>query len=217
MKTNVNITRKLNDFDVVQRTKDSMFNATALLRQWNNDQRESKEITKFFENKQTKEFINVLVNEENLHTQNSAYVKSRASRGDKAGTWMHPYLFIKFAMWLNPKFEYHVIKFVYDELIQNRKLSGTYYNELCSLLARFKDTDFAEVGKVLNYVVFNSHKKQLRNSATPEEQNSLQQIERDMCNYIENGFINSFKQFKDVARREWYKRHRKEPKIFLSA
>lgn len=41
MKTNVNVIRKLNDFDVVQRTKDSMFNATALLRQWNDEKRRS--------------------------------------------------------------------------------------------------------------------------------------------------------------------------------
>lgn len=30
--------------------------------------------------------------------------------------WMHPSLFIKFAMWLDPKFELDVIKTVYDNL-----------------------------------------------------------------------------------------------------
>lgn len=30
--------------------------------------------------------------------------------------WMHPYLFTKFAMWLDPKFELDVIKTVYDNL-----------------------------------------------------------------------------------------------------
>lgn len=33
MKTNVNMVRKLDRFDVIQRTKDGMFNATALLTQ----------------------------------------------------------------------------------------------------------------------------------------------------------------------------------------
>lgn len=216
MKTNVNITRKLNDFDVVQRTKDSMFNATALLKQWNEGANESKEITKFFENKQTKEFINVLVCEENLDTQNSAYVKSKASRGSNAGTWMHPYLFVKFAMWLNPKFEYHVIKFVYDQLIEDRKLSGDFYNKLCSSLARFQDADYREVGKILNLVIFNEHKQERRNSATPEQQADLQQFTRDLCNYIDLGFINSYSQFKAVARKEWNKRHSKVPPL-LSA
>lgn len=213
MKTNVNITRKLNDFDVVQRTKDSMFNATLLIQQWNDSKKESKEITKFFENKQTKEFINVLVNEENLNTQDSAYLKTRGKNG---GTWMHPYLFVKFAMWLNPKFEYHVIKFVYDQLIEDRKLAGDYYNKLCSSLARFQDTDFREVGKILNLVVFNEHKSERRNSATPEQQSDLQQLTRDLNNYIELGFINSYKQFKQIARKEWAKRHSKFPDL-LSA
>lgn len=214
MKTNVNLIRKLNDFDVVQRTKDSMFNATALISQWNEANNQSKEITKFFENKQTKEFIEVLVLEENLNTHNLAYLKSRGKNG---GTWMHPYLFVKFAMWLNPKFEYHVIKFVYDQLIEDRKLSGDHYNKLCSLLARFQDTDFREVGKILNYVVFNEHKSERRNSATPQQQQDLQQLTRDLCNYIELGFISSFTQFKNIARKEWGKRHNKVPDILKSA
>src|SRR5690606_7255127 len=115
MKTNVNITRKLNDFDVVQRTKDSMFDATSLLKQWNLSTGMKKKLDHFFDNDSTGEFINVLEVEENLNTRNSVYLKSRGKRG---GTWMHPYLFVKFAMWLNPKFEYHVIKFVYDQLIE---------------------------------------------------------------------------------------------------
>lgn len=223
MKTNVNIIRKLNDFDVIQRTKDGMFNATSLIKQWNdnlhtqkNGNVKKKDMDDFFYNKGTKEFIEVLINEENLHTQNSVYVKSRASRGSNAGTWMHPYLFVKFAMWLNPKFEYHVIKFVYDQLIEDRKLSGDFYNKLCSALSRFQDTDYREVGKILNLVIFNEHKHERRNSATPEQQSDLQQFTRDLCNYIEMGFINSYSQFKAVARKEWSKRHSKVPNL-LSA
>lgn len=212
MKTNVNVTRKLQDFEVVQRTKDSMFNATSLVRQWNESKKESKEITKFFENKQTKDFIETLINEENLNTQDSAYLKTRGKNG---GTWMHPYLFVKFAMWLNPKFEYHVIKFVYDQLIKDRLLSGDHYVELCSRLARYQDTDFREVGKILNFVVFNKHYKDLRNYATPEQQNDLQQLTRDLVKYIDMGFIFDFKSFKDVARKEWYKRHNNCPSVLL--
>lgn len=215
MKTNVNIIRKLNDFDVVQRTKDSMFNATDLLKQWNQSTGMKKEVKAFFENKQTTEFIEVLVEQENLHGGNSPYVKSKASRGANSGTWMHPYLFIKFAMWLNPKFEYHVIKFVYDELVKHRRLSGDYYIKLSSLLSRFPDTNYPEIGQILNHVVFKNHKRQIRNLATPEQQKDLQQLERDACQYIEMGFIKSFSEFKKAMRQEWHKRHDKVPAIFL--
>lgn len=214
MKTSVTITRKLNDFDVVQRTKDSMFDATSLIKQWNSSTGMKKKLDHFFENDSTSEFIDVLQIEENLNTRNSVYLKSRGKNG---GTWMHPYLFVKFAMWLNPKFEYHVIKFVYDELIENRILSGNHYNNLCSLLSRFKNTEYPEVGKILNYIVFNEHQSDRRNSATPEQQRDLQQVTRDLCNYLENGFISNWNQFKDIARKEWAKRHHKVPKPLLSA
>src|SRR5690606_5983779 len=115
MKTNVNITRKLNDFDVVQRTKDSMFNATSLLQQWNEKSGQQKDIAHYFENKSTNEFINALLIDQNSNSRNSVVLKSAGRYG---GTWMHPYLFIDFAMWLNPAFKLQVIKFVYDQLIE---------------------------------------------------------------------------------------------------
>lgn len=213
MKTNVNVTRKLNDFDVVQRTKDSMFNATSLLSQWNEKSGQKKQMIHYTENSSTQEFLDALMLDENTKQRNSVLIQARGKNG---GTWMHPYLFIDFAMWLNPSFKLQVIKFVYDQLIEDRKLSGDHYNKLCSLLARFQDTDYREVGKILNLVVFNEHKSERRNSATPSQQQDLQQFTRDMCNYLEMGFIKSFKQFKEIARVEWQKRHSKGPPL-LSA
>ena len=46
--------RKMGNFEVIQRTKDGFFNATALLKQWNNS----------------------IDNQQVLHTQNSGYVKN---------------------------------------------------------------------------------------------------------------------------------------------
>lgn len=41
---------------------------------------------------------------------------------------MHPILFVKFAMWLNPRFEVQVIKFVYDQMLKYRNDAGDAYN-----------------------------------------------------------------------------------------
>lgn len=212
MKTTVKVIRNLQEFELIQRSSDKMFDATTLLKQWNIKNKSKKQLDHFFENIGTNDFIDVLISEENLNTRNSVYLKTRGKNG---GTWMHPYLFIKFAMWLNPKFEYHVIKFIYDQLIEHRIMSGDYYLELCSRLSRFSNVDYQEVGKILNFVVFNKHSKGLRNYATPDQQNDLQQLTRDIVNYIDMGFINSFKQFKDTARKEWYKRHNNCPKILM--
>lgn len=111
--------RPMGEFKVTQRTKDGFFNATDLLKQWNNaGLGNQKEMKHYFENKSTGEFIKALISEEDLHGKNSAYVKSKASRGENAGTWMHPLLFIDFAMWLNPSFKVKVLKFVYGEMIK---------------------------------------------------------------------------------------------------
>ena len=68
----------MGQFQVEQRTKDGMFNATALLKQWNeyaeNLHRENspyvkkKELKEFFDNKNTKEFIDALMVEEKLNS-----------------------------------------------------------------------------------------------------------------------------------------------------
>lgn len=207
MKTNVIMTRKMGEFEVLQRTNDGMFNATVLLKQWNEFAGMQKSLDHFFENNKTIDFIEVLEIEENLHGRNSVYVKSRASRGANAGTWMHPFLFIKFAMWLNARFEYQVIKFVYDELIKYRHLAGDNYNKLCASLSRFGDVDYHEVGKILNYVVFNTHERGIRNLATPKQVEELQQLERDAIKYIDMGFVNNYAQFKSIMRKEWQKRY----------
>lgn len=62
-----------------------MFNATALLKQWNESAGEKKEIQKFFENQNTKEFISALIEEENLNGEKSAYLTSRGKYN--GGTW----------------------------------------------------------------------------------------------------------------------------------
>jgi len=49
------------------------------------------------------------------------YLKSRGKNG---GTWMHPILFIDFAMWINPKFKVKVLKFLHDKLIKHRIDTG---------------------------------------------------------------------------------------------
>ena len=95
-----------------QRTKDGMFYATGLLKQWNSHANMNKNIEDFFRNKETKEFIETLKNDTGITVSNENQVFTKVRGGKVQGTWMHPFLFIDFAMWLNPKFEVRVIQFV---------------------------------------------------------------------------------------------------------
>lgn len=172
MKTNQEMVRQMGNLEVIQRTVDGYFNATRLVKLWNERNSSNKELKKYFENESTKELIATIVEKENLNGQNSPYLSSRGKCG---GTWVHPVLFIDLAMWLNASFKYDVIKFVSDQMIRYRNDAGDAYRELSSAIMKIVPKDFMpkamqKVGEALNWVIFNSHEKMLRNKHG-EEQN----------------------------------------------
>src|SRR5690606_15811952 len=102
--------------------------------QWNkvNDNfgRKGTRIDDFLRLDSTTSFIDALRDDFD-NAEDSRYLQPYLStRGKNGGTWMHPYLFIDFAMWVNPKFKVQVIKFVYDELIKYRHNAGDNYKLL---------------------------------------------------------------------------------------
>lgn len=203
----------MGDFIVEQRTVDGMFNATSLLKQWNGGNGMKKKLDHFFENESTRSFIEVLINEENLHARNSVYVKSRASRGKNAGTWMHPMLFIDFAMWINPKFKYHVIKFVHDKLIEYRHEAGDSYQKMCSSILKIvpeklSKKAISEISRANNYVVFGNHEKMIRNKKGEEFlMKDLVSLQNKIAELIEDGFITNFDQLINYLRKKWRQNH----------
>lgn len=196
-------------FSVEQRTKDGMFNATALLKQWNESAGEKKEIKKFFENQNTKEFISALIEEENLNGEKSAYLTSRGKYN--GGTWMHPILFVKFAMWLNPRFEVKVIKFIYDQMIAYRNEAGDAYRELGVAVAKIVAPNFMasamrQTAEAINWCVFNQHETAIRNKHGEEgKMQQLFELERKVASLIEEGFITKFDDMMEYLRNQWRK------------
>lgn len=163
MKTNQEMIRPMGEFRVVQRTKDGFFNATELLKQWNVSNNSKKELKHYFENQSANELINTIVERENLNSRNSAYLSSRGKNG---GTWMHPILFIDFAMWINPSFKYDVIKFVYDEMIKFRNLAGDAYPSMCrAVRSIMPEPIFREkvkdLARSLNIIVYGRHESEM--------------------------------------------------------
>lgn len=224
MKTNQLMKRKMGEFNVTQQTKDGFFCATELLRQWNeyanlnrgnSPHLKQKDLKEFFYNKNTKEFIDALLEEEKLSTKNLAYLKLRGKSG---GTWMHPVLFVKFAMWLNPRFEVQVIKFVYDEMIKYRNEAGDAYNKLGSAVSKIVRKDFMpqamqKVGEALNWIVFNEHERNIRNQYGEEKkQRELYELERKVADLINEGFIKSYDQMITYLKNVY--RHKYLPAVF---
>lgn len=192
--------RRMGEFEVYQRTKDGYFSATKLLKQWNHSNKQSKEVKEFLRNDGTKTFIEELKNDEDYNGDNSPYLSARGKNG---GTWMHPYLFIKFAMWMNPKFELQVIKFVHDQLIEFRHDAGDNYRELCSAVQMFDNCNYPNLARALNYTVFGKHCKELRQTATEAQLNELQTIQKHLAFSVNTGLIKSFDHLLEHLRMMW--------------
>lgn len=195
MKTNQVMTRKMGEFDVFQRTSDGMFNATSLLKQWNEESGQQKQIVHYSENNSTNEFIEALILDADLKERNSVLMQNRGKNG---GTWMHPLLFIDFAMWLNPRFKVKVLKFVYDEMIKYRNEAGDAYKEPAIAVGKLVSKEFMpiamkRIGIAINYIVFDHHESGLRNMHGNEyEQRELCNVERKITDLINEGFIDNY-------------------------
>lgn len=213
MKTNQIMTRPMGEFKVSQRTKDGFFNATELLKQWNEKSGMRKEVTKFFELDSTSELIEVIIKKENLHTQDSTYVKSRASRGDNAGTWMHPILFIDFAMWINPSFRYDVIKFVYDEMIKFRNLAGDAYPSMCKAVRSILPEEvfrekIKDLARSLNIIVYGKHETEMRNKIGDESKiREMYELERQIAQWVNLGLIKDYEMLRSALNKLYFQKY----------
>ncbi len=211
MTTNNVMIRPMGQFNVEQRTKDGMFNATSLLKAWNDSTKSHKEIKDYLRNDSTKEFLEALKKEENLNGEKSPYLTSRGKYN--GGTWMHPLMFIDFAMWLNPSFKVKVLKFVYDQMIKYRKDAGDAYKDLGSAVSSIVEKSFmpvamSNISKGINYVVFGDHYAMIRNDKGEEErQRDLFSMERRVTELINDGFLKSYDGVMDFLRKKWRERY----------
>lgn len=173
MKTN-NIMVRNDAF--IQRTKDGYFSATKLLAAWNYDNPGNrKEISKYKLNKAFKDFAEQLQSEG---------IEKPLLASNK-GTWMHPKLFIDFAMWVSVQFKSVVIDYVLDGLITSRHDAGDYYKEMCATIL---ETHVDYYGCKPNPLIYITEAKRInelldvdkksRNEMTEKELNSITHLQK---------------------------------------
>jgi hypothetical protein len=202
----------MGDFNVHQRTSDGMFNATELVKQWN-EKNKRKDISEFLSNKNTLDFLEALILEENHNTGIPVFKTHTVSKGKNGGTWMHPILFIDFAMWINPKFKFKVLKFVYDELIKYRHDAGDNYKLLTHAIAKIVTKPFLpiaiqNIAKAINFVVFNKDIAGIRNTEASETSlRELSSLQLKISELIEEGFITIYDQLLAYIRKRWNNKH----------
>lgn len=203
--------RPLAGFVVEQRTKDAFFNATSLLKQWNEQTGVTqRHLDKYFASSKTVEFIQTIMKRENLNTPKMVYLKSRGRNG---GTYMHPILFIDFCMWINPSFKYDVLRFVYDKMLTYRNEAGDAYRELASAMNKictpYQMKRYMPIlGKGINYIVTNKHDKQLRNEyGTEEKQKEYFELEKQVAMLINEDFLKTPEDVVNYLRRKFQQKY----------
>lgn len=115
----------LRDVGFIQRTSDGYFNATELIKQWNNISSSKKQLGQYQLLNSTTEFVEQLKKE----GIDKPIIAGRG-KGINSGTWVHPKVFIDLAMWVSVEFKSKVIDYVIDGLIKCRHDAGDYYNEM---------------------------------------------------------------------------------------
>lgn len=124
MKTNQLMTR--DGIKKAQRTKDDFFNATAILKEWNEkNPHKQKIMAEYNKLKSTIEFVRYLKENESIDNPLQSSTK---------GTWMYYKVFIDFAMWVSLEFKSLALEWVFDGLIKSRNDAGDYYKEMCSTI-----------------------------------------------------------------------------------
>lgn len=223
MKTNNVILRPMGKFKVAQRTKDGMFNATELLKQWNLTANQSKSVNHYLENSKTKEFIDAVISDDDQIRNSEKPInqilikvkgktKSDGSR-EVGSVWMHPLLFLDFAMWINPSFKVKVLKFIADQMLKYRNDAGDAYRKMANSVQKIVSSSFMPVAmsnlsKAINYVVFGSHEPMMRNKVGEEsKQQELFSLEVKLSDLIEDGFIKSYDELMNYLRRKWSEKY----------
>lgn len=224
MKTNQIMIRRMGDFKVIQRTKDAFFNATDLLKQWNeqidnqsilNTQKigvlKRKDLDDYLSNNSTKDYIKVISEKECINEYKGVVDAVRGKYG--GGTWVHPMLFIDLSMWINPYFKYDVVKFVQDEMIRYRNLAGDAYPSMCKAVNSILPDDLfkqkiKDLAKSLNIIVYGKHESEMRNKIGDEAKiRELYELESQIAQWINLGLVTNYDQLKSALYRLYYQKH----------
>lgn len=175
MKTEVILHRQFNGESVRQLSKCAFLCATDITAIYNKirvaEGKGKKELKHYFQLTSTIEFMEALcyeINQENSKGKNRSFYSNllinkgispkdlkMVKRGkDNAGTWLHPYLFIDYAMWLSPQFRAKVVIWVGDNLLHFRNASGDAYKSCNKALDKAFDigNKYWEYAKVAKFV-----------------------------------------------------------------
>lgn len=112
-----------------------------------------------------------------------------ATKGRNGGTWMHPFVFLDFAMWLDVDFKVYALEWMYDNLCYLRDAAGDDFKDLMQVI---KD----EIEPEKHWIYTNEIRliqglagveTGERNQATPESLHKLDVLQKADIKLIKQG------------------------------
>lgn len=128
--------------------------------------------------------------------------KTTGARANKQ-TMCNPYIWMMIAMELNPRIYAKVIVWLTDNLIINRIEAGDRYNALCRAIRKFPDADYRSVAMGINYIVFNVHETQIRDTATAEQLKEIDDLQKSLAFAVDMGYIKTMAALLSEMRKLW--------------
>lgn len=194
--------RPFNGKIIRQNSKTGFLNLNDLMDCYLKDNPDSpKRISKFMELAQTQEFAETiresLLEDINQNTPKKGefvlpltepQIVIETKKGKNGGTWTHPYLFLDFAMWLNPKFKLWAMSIIEDKLIELRNEAGDRFKEMSKALkltGAVSPREFAREATMLNRIIFGNATAGQRNEATVDQLNLLSKLQKYNGHLIE--------------------------------
>lgn len=162
----------------------------------------------YLENKTTKIYINTVSSVRGIPLTELVNVKQG---GTKQGTWLHQYIAIDFARWVNPEFAVHLDEWIVNKLQeekyrkQERSLARLEYPDLTDAIQEFlvtgKDSDkwlYAKEADLINIITLGCKAKkycelngidrvQLRDNLSTNQISLIQQLQRFDKSLIQAG------------------------------
>jgi hypothetical protein len=105
----------------------------------------TKSITRYLDNTSTKQFIDGLMFQNDIPVNLVVSTK----RGKGGGTWMHPFLFVDFAMWLSSEFKLEALKMVHEVVGKSWGSSAELLEAIKSALSPKTPTTYAKEVKLI--------------------------------------------------------------------
>lgn len=181
--------------------------------------KEPMRMDKILELKGISEYIVMLENKENFNSPESgdleiANIKAvknvlKTKRGKYGGTWSHLNIMVRVAIEMNPEFADDVITtFVKGKLLEYRDIAGDDFKILSSAIKIFEPTtsDRMRMARGLNYIVFNTHYRDIRNTGTTEQLKEMVDIQQKLAFAIDMSYIRTFDELVIEMRKMYFKK-----------